>query len=115
MSDFEDVYKACVKVLSSILFVKPRRWRCCFLVANIVNDESDNPSAYYSQSGAASCDWAFVEVETARNQALIMGKECGCDTDNTMEMIECLRTKDVQDVFDASEVVSMHISICYLT
>ncbi|XP_072020499.1 acetylcholinesterase-like [Amphiura filiformis] len=60
------------------------------------------------ESGAASCDWAFTDVEVARERAIAMGQECGCDTSNTMTMVECLRTKDVQDIFDASVVAGVY-------
>lgn len=62
------------------------------------------------QSGAGICEWAYTDLDKARAQALIVGEECGCDTSDTMAMVECLRTKDTQTIYDAGDVVRYMVS-----
>ncbi|XP_077284974.1 carboxylic ester hydrolase-like [Arctopsyche grandis] len=50
------------------------------------------------QSGNALSFWGVSEPGRAQRQAKKLGKIMDCPTDDNMQMIECLRTKDAKDI-----------------
>lgn len=51
-----------------------------------------------SQSGNAHCPWTLTRPGEAKKKAETIGKLFNCPTDDSMAMINCLKTKDAIDI-----------------
>ncbi|XP_043683852.1 venom carboxylesterase-6-like [Vespula pensylvanica] len=51
-----------------------------------------------SQSGNAHCPWTLTRPGEAKRKAETIGKLFNCPTDDSMAMINCLKTKDASDI-----------------
>ncbi|XP_014487252.1 PREDICTED: venom carboxylesterase-6-like, partial [Dinoponera quadriceps] len=57
-----------------------------------------------SQSGATHCPWALIKPGLAKKNAKIVGKHLNCPTENSKELIACLRTKNAVDIISTSRL-----------
>lgn len=51
-----------------------------------------------SQSGNVFCPWTFSRPGTAKNKAESVAKELDCPTGSSKDLIDCLRTKNANDI-----------------
>lgn len=51
-----------------------------------------------SQSGTAFCMWALSTKESAVNNAKLLGKEFGCNTENSADLVKCLSNIPANDL-----------------
>ncbi|XP_048380176.2 acetylcholinesterase isoform X1 [Stegostoma tigrinum] len=52
------------------------------------------------QSGSPNCPWATVSVAEGRRRAVELGRLLNCNINSDEELIDCLRTKEPQELID---------------
>lgn len=64
-----------------------------------------------SQSGNFYNPWTLTPPRSARKKAMIMGRNLGCNTENSAELIKCLRTKTDTEIIGTDRLFQ-HYGYC---
>ena len=57
------------------------------------------------QSGTGSSPWVVQDIEGAKEDAIQVGEECGCDTSSSAAMAQCLREQPMDAITAAANKV----------
>lgn len=64
-------------------------------------------SSVFCQSGSAIAWWSFVsDLEEERAQAFSLGEKVNCEAEDTVQLIDCLRSVDAARLYLAYSLVS---------
>ncbi|KAL6437222.1 hypothetical protein ACFW04_005044 [Cataglyphis niger] len=61
-----------------------------------------------SQSGNFYNPWTLTPPESAKEKAIILGRNLSCNTDTSAELIKCLRTKDATEIIGTDRLFQMY-------
>ncbi|KAL6437219.1 hypothetical protein ACFW04_005044 [Cataglyphis niger] len=64
-----------------------------------------------SQSGNFYNPWTLTPPESAKEKAIILGRNLSCNTDTSAELIKCLRTKDATEIIGTDRLFQ-HFGYC---
>jgi carboxylesterase type B len=70
-----------------------------------------------SQSGTALCFWALAANGSSSHQAKKLASLLDCPTSPTVELVDCLRTKDARDIIATDKqfmVYDVLVTICFM-
>ena len=64
---------------------------------------------YPEQSGDSSASWSQMSPKVGRKLAYAMGKEVGCNSETSGELLECLQKVEGTDVFVENQQVGIDL------